>query len=91
MLRNVKIIFDNETHEISVKTGQTILEAALDNNISLPHSCQVGICSSCRAIVTDGKVKMSDQSVLDEEEIEQGECLTCVAYPVIENTTIKYD
>ena len=33
--------------QFEVRQGQTVLEAALNNNISFPHRCQVGACAMC--------------------------------------------
>jgi ferredoxin len=38
-----------KTHELSVRDGTSILEAALDKGIDLPHDCKLGVCMTCPA------------------------------------------
>ncbi|AYL97669.1 ferredoxin--NADP reductase [Mucilaginibacter celer] len=45
--RNIKIQYGGELHDIVVGENQSILQAALQNNIALPYSCRGGVCSTC--------------------------------------------
>ncbi len=73
---------------IKVKKGETILQAALDQNIDIPYSCRSGMCSSCKARCTEGQVKMLDGHLLPEKEVNEGYVLTCISFPASEDVKL---
>ncbi len=87
---NIKINFRGEVHDITVGENQSILEAALQNNIQLPYSCRAGICSTCMSKCKIGKVVMTENDVLTDSDLVEGWVLTCTGHPLGDDVMIKF-
>ena len=88
-LLNIKC--DDVTHQLTLDQNKTLLEIALNEKIDVPYSCQGGVCSSCIARVTEGKVDMSNNQILTDEEINEGLILSCQAIPKSKKIAIDFD
>jgi ferredoxin-NADP reductase len=87
----VKIHFRGEGYDILVGENQSILQAALQNNLQLPYSCRAGICSSCSALCKSGKVIMAQNDVLTDNDLSEGWILTCTGHPLGDDVVITFD
>ena len=88
----VTVICDDEEVEFNLnKDGDSILDAAMDNDLDVPFSCKGAVCCTCKAKVTEGKVIMDANYALSEQEVEDGFVLTCQAHPASAKITVDFD
>jgi ring-1,2-phenylacetyl-CoA epoxidase subunit PaaE len=87
----ITVVVDDEETTFSMDKNDTLLAASLRNNLDVPYSCQGGVCSSCMCKVTEGKARMTSNSILSESDLEEGLVLSCLAHPTTEKITIDFD
>ena len=87
----VTFTVDDFTSKVKSSKKKTILDTALDNDIDAPYSCNGGVCGSCIGKLTKGEVKMLNNTVLTESEIEDGLILACQALAVSDELDIDFD
>ncbi len=88
---NLTLTVDDQTHTFTMPQTQTVLDAALKEDIDTPYSCRGGVCSTCIAKIVEGKAVMKKNQILTDDEIEDGYILTCQAHPTTTTLTIDYD
>ncbi|WP_103867090.1 ferredoxin--NADP reductase [Aquimarina sp. I32.4] len=88
---NITILVDDEEFCFTMDQKKTILDAALEEDIDAPYSCQGGVCSSCICKITIGTAVMEKNSILTDTEIAEGFVLACMAHPTTATITVDFD
>jgi propane monooxygenase reductase component len=81
--------------EMEVEEGETVLDAAFRQGISLMHGCKEGQCSSCKSVLIEGDIELLKYSTfaLSEMDRDTNHILLCrtLAYSDIEVELLNYD
>ncbi|MBK4216467.1 phenylacetate-CoA oxygenase/reductase subunit PaaK [Paracoccus caeni] len=86
------VTLDGATRSFAMaREGETILDAAIANNMDAPYSCKAGVCSTCRCKVLKGEVEMAVNHALEDYEVRAGYVLSCQAYPISDDVVVTYD
>ena len=86
----VAVTLDGRTRRVPFTAGN-ILDSARAAGLSAPFACKAGVCATCRAKVTSGKVEMAVHYGLTDEEVAEGYVLTCQSVPVGDGVAVDYD
>ncbi|MFJ7218519.1 1,2-phenylacetyl-CoA epoxidase subunit PaaE [Amycolatopsis sp. NPDC098790] len=87
----VQVVLDGRSSTMTLPRTSSVLDGAQKFRPDLPFACKGGVCGTCRARVTDGKVDLRRNFALEESEVEAGFVLTCQSYPVSETVTVDFD
>jgi propane monooxygenase reductase component len=77
--------------EIEVDEDQTVLRAAAEQGVMLPHGCKEGQCASCKSFILEGddiEFEKYSTFALPDFEKEEGYALLCRAH-VYEDCTVE--
>lgn len=86
--QSVQLKFEGADYILEVVKGKSILESALDAGIELPYSCQTGNCSTCKAKLKSGSLKMIGLAH-KREDLAEDEYLLCCGHPLTDNISIE--
>ena len=86
----MSVTLDGRTRRVEF-TKSNILDSARDAGLPAPFACKAGVCATCRAKVTSGKVEMAARYGLTDEEIGDGYVLTCQSVPSGDGVAVDYD
>ncbi|MBK1723499.1 CDP-6-deoxy-delta-3,4-glucoseen reductase [Thiocystis violacea] len=84
MTFKIQIVPEETTFE--AEPGETLLDAALRQDIRLPYGCRNGQCGSCAAHLVSGWIGYPSGLITALEGKKAGTCLTCQAVPTSDLT-----
>lgn len=64
----VTLTHDGKTVTLDVPEDKSILEAAMDKGIELPHDCKLGVCMTCPAKLVRGRSQARAQGALEASQ-----------------------
>ncbi|WP_029272076.1 ferredoxin--NADP reductase [Flavobacterium sp. KJJ] len=86
--QEIVLSFQGSKNKITINKGNSILEEALEIGLELPYSCQTGNCSTCKATLISGELKMIGLSK-PRTDLNQNEYLLCCSYPMTNNVCVE--
>ncbi len=66
---------------VECPAGTTVLQSASSAGLTLPSSCQEGICGTCKTTMLSGAVDMHHAGGIRQREIDRGQVLLCCSTP----------
>jgi 3-ketosteroid 9alpha-monooxygenase subunit B len=82
---------DGETHEFAWPRQTKLLDFLLAQGLKAPYSCRMGQCSACACILDEGEVKMLNNEILEQEDLDEGYVLGCQSVPLTDTVKVRYD
>jgi ferredoxin, 2Fe-2S len=81
--RVIVIKQNQRSFQVEVKKGQSVLDAALEQNVSLDYRCKKGTCGKCKVQLVNGRTELQPVNHLEEKKlnhlISSGFRLACQA------------
>jgi propane monooxygenase reductase component len=81
--------------EMDIEEGETVLNAAFRQGVTLMHGCKEGQCAACKSVLREGDIELLKYSTfaLSDAEREQDKVLLCrtLAYSDLVVELLSYD
>ncbi|KAA5825925.1 ferredoxin--NADP reductase [Saccharopolyspora hirsuta] len=87
----VELDLDGKHHKLRWPRQKRLLDLLLENGVAAPFSCREGACSACACRIERGEVKMLQNSVLEQEDLDDGIILACQSLPITDEIRIAYE
>lgn len=87
----VELELDGKRHTVDWPVTSKLLDVLLDKGLPAPYSCREGACSACAYRLVSGEVKLLNNEVLDQEDLDEGIRLACQSVPVTSKVEISYE
>jgi 3-ketosteroid 9alpha-monooxygenase subunit B len=86
----LEVDLDGQTHNFDWPTQTRLLDFLLEKGLKAPFSCRQGACSACACIVSEGEVKMINNEILEQDDLDEGFVLACQSLPITDVVKIRY-
>jgi 3-ketosteroid 9alpha-monooxygenase subunit B len=86
----VEVDLDGDQHTFPWPRHKRLLDVLLEKGLAAPYSCREGACSACACRIEQGEVKMVQNEILDQEDLDEGIVLACQSLPVTDTVKITY-
>ena len=79
-----KVTIQNSSECFCVEPGESILNAAKRQDVTLPYGCDNGVCGACIYTIIEGSVEYPDGQpfALFDEDLEAGPAKACVVLAI---------
>ncbi len=77
-----KVKIARSGHEFEVAPDETVLDAAIRQDIGLPYGCRNGFCGACMATLVSGEVSYPEGEPDKLLDAPEDACLPCQAVPL---------
>ncbi len=77
-----KVKIARSGHEFEVEPDETVLDAAIRQDIGLPYGCRNGFCGACMATLVSGEVSYPEGEPDKLLDAPEDACLPCQAVPL---------
>jgi 3-ketosteroid 9alpha-monooxygenase subunit B len=87
----LEVLLDGVTSSLAWPAGARMLDVMIDAGLDAPFSCREGICGACACQLTDGKVEMANNEVLEDADIADGLILACQSVALTPDVRVTYE
>jgi 3-ketosteroid 9alpha-monooxygenase subunit B len=87
----LEVLLDGVTSSLAWPAGARMLDVMIDAGLDAPFSCREGICGACACELTDGKVEMANNEVLEDADIADGLILACQSVALTPDVRVTYE
>ena len=86
----LEVTLDGETSSLDWPAGSRMLDVMIGAGLDPPFSCRDGICGACACQLTNGKVEMANNEVLDDADLADGYILACQSVAGSAEVSVSY-
>jgi ferredoxin-NADP reductase len=86
----VDLDFYGKSIALEAPKNRVLLDTFLAQKIDAPYSCYTGICGTCIAQLTKGKVEHNNDAALRPKDRKNNMILCCQAYPVSDEVEVVF-